>query len=346
MAKFLEKSTRLGKTAVLLLRLEISSLRIKKASIGGGGEYFSFSSSSSSTNTGSNAGSNVASSSSSSSMDTSSTGGLTSSSSSSSTSVDGLLDQVKVDVLTNDQVTFDALPDGEDPIVAGTFYRVLSEYYKVRGPAQRFYETALLYLGYANINSLSKDAQIAIATDIAMAALVGDGVYNFGEVNAQPVVASLQNTAYQWLFDLLVTFQNGNIVEFYNVIQKNQNTFNNQTALAGAYDKIVEKIKLLAFMELAARRSSTDRSIAFTDIAEETQVPNDQVELLIIRAISLGLIKGQIDEIDQVVNVSFIKPRVLDKTQIAVLKEKITDWCSKTNTALTFMEDHTKDVLS
>ena len=278
-------------------------------------------------------------------MDTSSTGSL-SSSLSSSTTVDSLLDQVKYDVFTSDQATFDALPDGEDPIVAGTFYRVSSEYYKLRGPAQRFYETALLYLGYANITSLSKDAQIAIATDIAMAALIGDGVYNFGEVNAQPVLLALQNTSYQWLYDLLITFQNGNINEFYKVIKNNQNNFDQQKALVGAYDKIVEKIKLLAFMELSARRSATDRSISFNDIAKETQVTNDKVELLIMRAISLGLIKGHIDEIDQVVHVSFVKPRVLDKTQITVLREKINEWTNKANTALTFMEEHTKDILS
>ena len=38
--------------------------------------------------------------------------------------------------------------------------------------------------------------------------------------------------------------------------------------------------------------------MGFADVARATQLPVDQVELLLMRAMSRGLIKGQIDEID------------------------------------------------
>ncbi len=65
-----------------------------------------------------------------------------------------------------------------------------------------------------------------------------------------------------------------------------------------------------------------------------------------MRAFSLGLLKGKIDQVEGVVHVTFIKPRVLDKAQIAVLKEKVEAWRQKTATALVFMEEQTAELLS
>lgn len=41
---------------------------------------------------------------------------------------------------------------------------------------------------------------------------------------------------------------------------------------------------------------------------------------------SLELIKGQIDQVDQKVNVTFIQPRVLDKARIGTMRGKFGSW--------------------
>ena len=51
-----------------------------------------------------------------------------------------------------------------------------------------------------------------------------------------------------------------------------------------------------------------------------------QVELLVMRAVSVGLLKCSIDEVAQVVNFSFIKPRVLSSAQVAALKDRVDAW--------------------
>lgn len=48
-----------------------------------------------------------------------------------------------------------------------------------------------------------------------------------------------------------------------------------------------------------------------------------------MRAMSLGLIKGTIDEVDQVVNVTWVQPKVLDKSQIGLLVAQIDSWTEK-----------------
>jgi len=47
-----------------------------------------------------------------------------------------------------------------------------------------------------------------------------------------------------------------------------------------------------------------------------------QVELLVMKALSVGLIKGNIDEVDQKVQMTWVQPRVLDVHQVK--------WCTHT----------------
>lgn len=56
---------------------------------------------------------------------------------------------------------------------------------------------------------------------------------------------------------------------------------------------------------------SGDRSITFDAIALAANLPVDQVELLIMRALSLGLIRGLLDQVEGTLRVTWVQPRVL-----------------------------------
>lgn len=43
----------------------------------------------------------------------------------------------------------------------------------------------------------------SLAVDISLAALTGDGVFNFGEVLATPILGVLQQTPHAWLSEIL-----------------------------------------------------------------------------------------------------------------------------------------------
>lgn len=57
----------------------------------------------------------------------------------------------------------------------------------------------------------------------------------------------------------------------------------------------------------------TGWSVAVSD-APDVSLP--QVELLVMKALSVGLIKGNIDEVDQKVQMTWVQPRVLDLQQV------------------------------
>jgi len=72
-------------------------------------------------------------------------------------------------------------------------------------------------------------------------------------------------------------------------------------------EQVKQKVTLLCLMNLAAELPATERTIPFAAITARTQLPATEVEWLLMRAMSLGLVKGTIDEVDQVVEISYVK---------------------------------------
>lgn len=66
------------------------------------------------------------------------------------------------------------------------------------------------------------------------------------------------------------------------------------------------------------QRKAWDRQLTFAEIAKETGLPENQVEVMVMRALSLGLVHGTIDQVDNKVNITWVQPRVLDKKQVSV----------------------------
>ena len=92
-----------------------------------------------------------------------------------------------------------------------------------------------------------------------------------------------------------------------------------------------QKIRLMALIELVFQTPPNERLIPFSVISSKCQLQTDEVELVLIRAFSLELLKGIIDEIDQTVLITFCVARSLQKSQINDLKNKVEAWMEKIN---------------
>jgi 26S proteasome regulatory subunit N9 len=145
------------------------------------------------------------------------------------------------------------------------------------GTAQEFYKTVLLFLSYTPVEELSSEDRYVVATDMAISAVVGDMIYNFGEVIATPILSSLIGSPNEWLFNLVVALSEGDINKFNSVVGSASSPYFSQPALSSFHEATKQKVVLLALMNIVYDTPAHERNIKFADIASRLYVPLNQV---------------------------------------------------------------------
>lgn len=197
------------------------------------------------------------------------------------------------------------------------------------GPPQEFYRVALLYLTYTPLEDLDPKEKYELATDIALAAVCGNGVYNLGEVVTSPVLGCLAGTPNEWLRDIIIALFKGDIVLFNNSVEANKQHYFAQPALVANHEYIKKKAVLLCVLNVAFHRAAHDRIISFQEIASQACIPLDQVEWVLMKALSIGIVRGTIDEVSASVSITWVQPRVLDQTQLSQVSAQIVNWSDR-----------------
>ncbi|KAK8217904.1 hypothetical protein HDK77DRAFT_386104 [Phyllosticta capitalensis] len=224
--------------------------------------------------------------------------------------------------------------------VHAAFYRVNAEYYKSQQEFAAYYKNALLFLACVDLAKLPREECMQRAYDLAIAALVSDSIYNFGELLLHPILDSLVNTPQAWLRDLLFAFNRGDLAA-YDVLAGN---ISKNALLKEHQQFLYQKISLSALTEAVFRRPPQDRSMTFAAISQETKVQANEIEHLIMKALSLGLLRGTIDQVDQVAKINWVQPKVLDMKQIEGMRGRLRDWDSSVNQLGNWIEGVGKDV--
>ncbi|XP_007606304.1 26S proteasome non-ATPase regulatory subunit 13-like [Cricetulus griseus] len=98
--------------------------------------------------------------------------------------------------------------------VHSRFYDLSSKYYQTIGNHASYYKDALRFLGCVDIKDLPVSEQQERAFTLGLAGLLGEGVFNFGELLMHPVLESLRSTDRQWLIDTLYAFNSGDVDRF------------------------------------------------------------------------------------------------------------------------------------
>ena len=217
--------------------------------------------------------------------------------------------------------------DVMDTSCHSVYYKTAMEYYMVVGPSESFYANSITYLSYTNVEAMDKEERYKLATSLSLSALTGKAIYNFGEVLFTPLLqASLPNTPNSWILDLIVAFSEGDVTGYHKILASKNSEIQACKELASSFDVLEEKIRLLSVVNLVFKRDANNRTIPFAEISAIAQIPSDQTEWLLMRALSLSLIKGEIDEIEQVVEVSWVLPRVLGMEQIKEMASRLKEW--------------------
>ncbi|KAK9247218.1 hypothetical protein V1506DRAFT_470840 [Lipomyces tetrasporus] len=230
--------------------------------------------------------------------------------------------------------------DSVESIINAAYYSVNADYYKAKVDFAAYYRNSLRFLACINITDLTLTAQRERAYDLSIAALLGESIYNFGELLLHPILDSLVGTEFEWLRSLLFVLNAGSIAKF--------NELDPQIAtlpiLKSSKEFLQAKICLMALIEAVFQRPASDRTLPFQSIATETELPLEEVEYLVMKALSLGLIRGSIDQVGERVTITWLQPRIMTKDQIESMRQRLLEWDSSVKQLGAWMENSGKEV--
>lgn len=232
-----------------------------------------------------------------------------------------ILDSHKEVVESSDEITLDIHAD---------YFRTFAAFNKQKGQYSDFYKNALRYLGCFDNTTMHINEQQRYAADLCISALVAEEVYNVGELVLHPILETLVTSPYVWLHNIIHAFNKGDLSTFESL----QNQWTVVPEICENYIRIRQKIMLMALLAKIFQRPTDERTLTFIELSEATHNSIDQIEDLVMKALSLNLVRGSIDEINQTVTITWVQPRVLDHNQLTFMCGQMNDWCNKVENCL------------
>lgn len=236
----------------------------------------------------------------------------------------------------------DEYPGIMETVVYSKYHLVSLCLFKATDQASKYFASAMLYLTYTPLDSIPIDEASALAVDVGLAALHGDNIYNFGELLQHPILNVLSSTSHKWVADMLLAFNSGNLATYEAIFLANSSSNSN---LAAKQAFLAQKARVMCLMESVFALPSSARIISFSEIASICKLNVNQVELLVMKAFSLKVLRGSIDQLQQTVRFTWVQPRVLDNAQTARLRSRLATWGEEVSGIATKLEQQAPELI-
>ena len=101
---------------------------------------------------------------------------------------------------------------------------------------------------------------------------------------------------------------------------------------------------ILALINMSFTRPSSSRTISFSEISARLNLPEDQLEMVIMKCLSLKLITGKIDQASKLLYVDQVAPRVLNQQQIEDMRSRLGMWRDSLGEVHGFAKDNSVEL--
>lgn len=213
-------------------------------------------------------------------------------------------------------------------------------YYWRKQDMLEFTKAAHQYLAYTERFKLNREEQLDISERIVSASLISDSILNFGDILETDFFGCLTTVEDKKpLWDLVVIFNRGKVDEFIQFIDSQRHQLDRLPLISQNFDKLDRKIRVIALYDeiFFSENSFNKQHISFREIANIAKIDMLHVERLLVHVLSIDLIKGVIDEPNEVFNISELKPRGLDKERVVQLRDKFRNWQGGVSQTLNFI---------
>eukprot|EP00444_Apocalathium_aciculiferum_P026102 CAMPEP_0183439014 /NCGR_PEP_ID=MMETSP0370-20130417/77739_1 /TAXON_ID=268820 /ORGANISM="Peridinium aciculiferum, Strain PAER-2" /LENGTH=389 /DNA_ID=CAMNT_0025627361 /DNA_START=37 /DNA_END=1206 /DNA_ORIENTATION=+ len=233
-----------------------------------------------------------------------------------------------------------------DALIQSQLHKTNALLWKALGRPQDFFKSSILYLSYTPLTSIPVEERPHLAFEIGVSALIAPEEFEFGELIQQELLESLQGSEHEWLKDLLQAFSEGQFSLYDTACSSHKAKIDATPELKSNLDTVLRpKMAALALLELAFRKPKKQRRLTFAEIVEHCRVGAKEMEFLVMKAMCGKLIRGQIDEVEQLVIITWCKPRILDMTRIDLMRERMDAWAGQSDLLLKHLEEMTPELL-
>lgn len=183
-----------------------------------------------------------------------------------------------------------------------------------------------------------------IAFDVCLSALLSKEIYSFSEIVSHPILSCLIGKDFSWVRDLVINIDlaKSEFVEIFE--EKYVPKLQSMRFFQNHINLIRTKLQISIVQRLIFELPFGLRILKFEDIQRECKISADHVELLLLRALSLNLLKGQINGLDSEVVIYYVKPRVITKNHLRIMKTKVDFWIQQIHDVRSDFQRRTNDV--
>jgi len=163
------------------------------------------------------------------------------------------------------------------------------------------------------LNSSKDNAREAIKD-----AINNESIFNFEELLK---LRAIQNLSSEPCFELAKVFLAGDIKEYQNFISSHNNILN-ELSLNG--EECAKKIRMLTLVSVVG--DEIPGRVAYSAVQEALDIPEEEVELIILDVIRAGLIDAKMNQLDKTIIVNRATPRQFTENEWKKLDTRIDEW--------------------
>ena len=122
------------------------------------------------------------------------------------------------------------------------------------------------------------------------------------------------------------------------ICERYADALNRQPELVKKAESLRSKITLLCLVEYLFSLPPENRSVPLDEIAARAKLSSrEEAEVVIMKAMAQGMLKGLINQVAGVVHVEWVQPRVLTHDQVRDLATRLEHWSKKLTSTQNFV---------
>jgi len=231
-----------------------------------------------------------------------------------------------------------------DSSLYSQYYKLSTLYYEKKEDYDNFYNNAFQYLAYET--KISNEDKLNLCYKMCSAMLIGEKLYNFAELLEKDFFKLMTGSKYEWISNLILSFNSAKVDQFLSMVKQNEKIIKENPVLKSNFDFLEIKIRIAALLDLIFQKNKNERTISFEEICKVCDTSLDKIEYICMKALSQGLLKGYIDEVEKKFIVTWIQPKYLDKEKIVLMQERFNEWIDKTSKVLGDLQENGVNLLN